>query len=96
MKKYDLINNKHIPDDFIYNDEKTRLSLLAGLIDTDGSVEQDGVTIRITQSYEHSEILNKTQFIASSLGFQTSLYEKKTTWFHKNIKKNGIALILTI
>ena len=96
LKKYDLINNKHIPDDFIYNDEKTRLSLLAGLIDTDGSVEQDGVTIRITQSYEHSEILNKTQFIASSLGFQTSLYEKKTTWFHKNIKKNGIALILTI
>jgi DNA-directed RNA polymerase beta' subunit len=96
LKKYDLINNKHIPDDFIYNDEKTRLSLLAGLIDTDGSVEQDGVTIRITQSYEHSKIIDKASFIASSLGFQTSLYQKKTTWFHKNIKKNGIALILTI
>jgi hypothetical protein len=96
LKKYNLINNKHIPDDFIYNNEKVRLSLLAGLIDTDGSVEQDGVTIRITQSYEHSEILNKAKFIANSLGFQTSLYKKKTAWKDKNIKKNGLALILTI
>jgi hypothetical protein len=73
LKKYNLVNNKHIPDDFIYNNEIIRLSLLAGLIDTDGSVEKDGVTIRITQSYEHSEILNKAKFVANSLGFQTSL-----------------------
>ena len=73
IKKYNLVNNKHKPDDFIYNNEIIRLSLLAGLIDTDGSVEKDGVTIRITQSYEHSEILNKAKFVANSLGFQTSL-----------------------
>ena len=97
LEKYNLINNKHIPNDFIYNNENSRLSLLAGLIDTVGSVEQDSVKIRIIQPYEHSEILNKTQFIANSLGFQTSLYEKKTTWWcHKNIKKNGTAFILTI
>ena len=51
LKTYNLVENKYIPDDFIYNDTKTRLSLLAGLIDINGSVEQGGTTIRIIQSY---------------------------------------------
>jgi hypothetical protein len=31
-----VINNKHIPDNYLHNDNKIRLELLAGLIDTDG------------------------------------------------------------
>ena len=96
LQKYGLLDNKHIPTDYIYNTKEVRLSVLAGLIDTDGSVEQKGITIRISQSYEHKEILFDAKFIADSLGFRTSLKNKKTTWYHKNVKKNGIALVLTI
>src|SRR5439155_12780716 len=35
LKKYNLINNKHIPNDFLYNSREVRLKVLAGIIDTD-------------------------------------------------------------
>jgi hypothetical protein len=34
LKKYNLISNKHIPDEYLYNTIDNRLKLLAGLIDT--------------------------------------------------------------
>ena len=73
-----------------------RLALLAGLIDTDGSVEQGGVTIRISQCLEHKAIIDGARFIADSLGFQTSIKEKNTSWKHDGLKKYGKGLILTI
>ena len=36
LKHYNLLGNKHIPNDYKINDRETRLKLLAGLIDTDG------------------------------------------------------------
>ncbi len=36
MKSLELLNNKHIPDIYKINDYKTRIEVLAGLIDTDG------------------------------------------------------------
>lgn len=33
---YNLINNKHIPQDYKINDRETRLQLLAGIMDSDG------------------------------------------------------------
>jgi len=42
LKKYNLINNKHIPNDYIVNDKNIRLKLLAGIIDTDGHVRDNG------------------------------------------------------
>ena len=37
LKKYNLLGNKHIPFDFKTGSKEQRLSLLAGIIDTDGS-----------------------------------------------------------
>ena len=54
-----LVSNKHIPEDYIINDVNTRLLVLAGLIDTDGSVENEGTTIAITQCYEHKQIIRE-------------------------------------
>ena len=42
LRKLNLINNKHIPNLYKYNNRKTRLKLLAGLIDTDGSFSNLG------------------------------------------------------
>ena len=89
-------SNKHIPEDYIVNDKQTRLSVLAGLIDTDGSVESDGTTIIITQSPEKINIINGAKRIAQSLGFRVNVYEKKTSWTHNNVKKKGKAILLGI
>jgi hypothetical protein len=96
LKKYGVLNNKFIPKDYIINSKEVRLALLAGLIDTDGSVEQGGVTIRISQCLEHKAIIDGARFIADSLGFQTSIKEKNTSWKHDGVKKYGKGLILTI
>lgn len=36
LRKYNLIDNKHIPKDYLVNCKETRYALLAGLLDTDG------------------------------------------------------------
>jgi DNA-directed RNA polymerase beta subunit len=69
LMEYDLINNKHIPDEYIVNDRETRLAVLAGLIDTDGSVCANGHEIRISQGPKNTRIVMDALRLAQSLGF---------------------------
>jgi hypothetical protein len=96
LKDCGIYNNKHIPPEYLRNSVQVRLEVLAGLIDTDGSVEQDGKTIRISQSEDHRRIITDTQFLAQSLGFRATLGNKKTSWKHNGIVKTGTAIVLTI
>ena len=73
LRHYDLIDNKHIPQEYISNSEKTRLELLAGLLDTDGHMERNGY--EITQ--KNYTLAKQIKFIADTLGFRTSINEKK-------------------
>lgn len=73
LDKYNLVNNKHIPLDYLVNDRKTRLALLAGLIDTDGNVRANGHEIRICQGEKNYKIIYDTEFLARSLGFSCHL-----------------------
>ncbi len=69
LKKYNLIDNKHIPKDYIINSRETRLKVLAGLIDTDGIVSRDGTRVSISQSHIHKRLVDDIVFLARSLGF---------------------------
>ena len=76
LKANNLYKNKHIPDSYIFNDEVTRLKLLAGFIDTDGCLKQCEIapSFEISQSDRlHGDLINKLDFIAQSLGFSTSV-----------------------
>lgn len=69
IKKYNLVGNKHIPEEYMMNSRDVRLKLLAGLIDTDGHVpkDQSGKRVVIIQT---NEILSKQIIqLARSLGF---------------------------
>ena len=57
LRKYNLLNNKHIPNEYLTNDRDTRLKVLAGLIDTDGSVRAEGREIRICQGPANYRII---------------------------------------
>ena len=91
LKKYNLLNNKHIPNEYLTNDRETRLKLLAGLIDTDGSVRDNGNEIRICQGPANYRIIEDAYTLAMSLGFSCGLSEGKSQWTDKitNTKKTS-------
>ena len=72
IKQYNLINNKHIPKDYIINSRDVRLKVLAGIIDTDGSLDHDGIRISIS----HKRVIDDVVFLARSLGFCVSVNKK--------------------
>ena len=77
LKKYNLYNNKDILDEYLINDKETRLQLLAGFIDTDGTLKKNDNGIphfEITQCNKtHGHLLDKLEFLCKSLGFRTSI-----------------------
>lgn len=78
LREYDLIDNKHIPQEYISNSEQVRLELLAGLLDTDGCMERNGYEI----IQKREGLARQIKYIADTLGFRTSLSTKR-------VKLNG-------
>ena len=75
FRAYYLYNNKHIPDDYIFNSVEVRKALVAGLIDTDGYVySKNG---RITISNTNKRIIDGAALILRSLGQNVSISESK-------------------
>ena len=76
LKEMNLFKNKYIPKEYIYNDIETRMNLLAGFIDTDGSLKnsQGSYSYEITQSNRlHGELIDDIAYIANSLGYSTTI-----------------------
>jgi superfamily II DNA or RNA helicase len=69
FRDLNLFKNKHIPTVFKYNDEQSRLALLAGFIDADGYVDY-----KDTCSIVHRQMpfIKDVVFIARSLGFKVT------------------------
>jgi hypothetical protein len=64
-----LINNKHIPHQYLTGSTEQRLQLLAGLIDTDGYISNG-----IIDFVQKSKILaDNVAFLARSLGFKVTM-----------------------
>jgi len=77
LRKNNLINNKHIPLDYLRSSMDDRFQLLAGLIDSDGYLDRDsGFRYEIIQ--KNKRLSNDILYLARSLGFGV----KK----HKSIK----------
>lgn len=89
MKKNNLYKNKHVPIEYIVNSEENRLKLLAGMIDTDGSVSKRGnsYNYRISQSIDRSHMIESLRIVAGSLGFRSKIY--------KNTSGNMLELSIT-
>jgi DNA topoisomerase-2 len=73
LYKYNLINNKHIPKEYLINSREVRLKVLAGIIDTDGTLSRDGTRIGISQSWKHEKLIFDILYLARSLGFCCSI-----------------------
>jgi DNA gyrase/topoisomerase IV subunit B len=75
-----LYKNKHLPTPYILTSETSRLELLAGLIDTDGTLRRQGAccSFEISQcATTHRRIIEGARLVADSLGFQTSINDSR-------------------
>ena len=76
LQKYNLINNKYIPQIYKCNSRQIRLQILAGILDSDGNLFNN--TFEISQKNE--KLIDDIIYLARSLGFSC----------YKNIKKDVI------
>lgn len=72
LRGYDLLQNKHIPQQYLVNSRTTRLELLAGLIDGDGYLMDNTFEIATSKIVMREGIL----FLARSLGFASYSSDK--------------------
>lgn len=73
LESLNLRNNKHIPLNYIFNSLHVRQELLRGLMDTDGSIEKNGVC-RFYQSDER--LANDFRLLLSTLGIKSTISKK--------------------
>ena len=78
LREMNLLQNKHIPSDYLTGSREQRLQVLAGLLDTDGTLID--TTFVITQKREN--IIDDIRFLSESLGFRTTV--KKNIRVHSN------------
>lgn len=96
LKKYDLQNDKHIPKEYLVNSRDIRLKVLAGIIDTDGTVSRDGTRVSITQGAVHKRLVDDIVLLCRSLGFCCSKNEYGVKWSWKGENKTGSSYVLNI
>lgn len=70
MRKYNLLSNKHIPSEYLRNDENTRMEILAGLIDSDGHYNKSSNQYEITLKSE--KLIDDIVYLTRSLGFSST------------------------
>lgn len=72
FRRYNLIDNKHIPKDYFINSRHNRLELLAGLVDTDGSYYNSNLEI----IQKRKTLAEQIRQLCWSLGFRVKMSEK--------------------
>lgn len=77
LNNLNVLNNKHIPKDYLINSTENRLQLLAGIIDSDGYYTSEFNCFEIVQKNE--KLLNQIKFLCDTLGFRTSVKKKRTS-----------------
>jgi hypothetical protein len=84
LKDLNLYENKHIPDIYLRSSLEQRLSLLQGLIDSDGHINKNG---RVEFCNTNKTLSKQVQELVISLGVKCSLSEGIATLYGKNCGK---------
>lgn len=102
FNQYNLIDNKHIPRDYLVNDRRVRLMLLAGLIDANDAnhnVEVSVHEIKFIQNVnqKNMKLLQDIEFLVRSLGFSCELiYSHDNSFIELSVKGTNFYEIPTI
>lgn len=78
---------KHIPDVYLYSSAEQRRALMAGLLDTDGTVNKHKGSVEFANS--NLRLIEGFRTVAHSLGYQTTVRSKEPTFKYKGEKRQG-------
>ena len=74
LKEYNLLKNKHIPQDYLRSSYEDRLELLRGLMDSDGSLKKNSRTFEFYQK-DYNFILQFVELL-STMGIKSKTRSK--------------------
>jgi hypothetical protein len=86
FKKYNLLDNKHIPIQYLTSSKEQRMSLLAGIIDTDGHAS-NGTGFDLI--LKNKALADGVVYLAKSLGMLTSIRKVKKYCQYKGQTRTG-------
>lgn len=87
LRHYGLLNNKHIPHDYLTSSREDRLDLLAGILDTDAALENDGRGYEIFQKSE--KIAAGIVALAKSLGLHAGICKRTKGCLYNGTYREG-------
>ena len=67
-------SDKFIPKDYLFNSSEVRISLLQGIMDTDGTVNNNGVPMITTTS---ERLAKNIRWLCHSLGYNSTMFTKQ-------------------
>lgn len=92
LQRMGVLNNKHIPEAYLTSSEAQRRRLLAGLVDTDGSVEQGTQRVRFVNCNER--LIHDVATLVRSLGYRATVNKQEP---HSNGQGiNGTQIAYTV
>lgn len=92
LKQLGLINNKHIPAEYLRAGREQRMELLRGLMDSDGSIGKDG-SCEIT--FKSEQLIHDAFELMVSLGFKPTLHKKHAVCTNSPVKAESEVYRLT-
>lgn len=98
LKALGVLRNKHIPEAYLCASVEQRMSLLQGLIDTDGDVSKEG---KVTFNQTNLLLTNQVLCLINSLGIKAKITFRQTSYKGKSsqpscricFKAKGVARI---
>lgn len=90
LRLYNLLNNKHIPDEYMNSSIEVRKAILAGLIDSDGHVAKANKGKRVCIVQKVGNLGKQITMLARSLGFcvHSSIQERKNVVIFNSAPKD--------
>ena len=90
LRELNVYGNKHIPQEYLHNSKEVRLKLLAGLIDSDGSVEKSSNRVIFVNT--NKELLKNTYELITGLGFNVKVEKRPREKINEYKEKNTSSL----
>ena len=78
LRQLNLINNKHIPIDYLRSSVDQRIELLKGLMDTDGSIDKTSIC---EYTSVNKQLADDVYELVTSLGMKCVIYEGDATLY---------------
>ncbi len=83
LKNLGILNAKRIPQNYLFAGKRQRISLLQGMMDTDGHCARNGVLTWAQSPRAHADLIDDMEFLLSSLGIKFGKQERYRRAFDK-------------